>query len=133
MTAKEGKTYFEDRCAGFKIDCDKYIRLGAGNPKNETRFIFKSDHTQRKESQLFAIKYFEKENVYIAWNLKEKGGSCKDTFSLSKKKIAALKPKQVLAASKGIEYPSWDAENIFAFLPDAVDRFLKIYILPRTE
>lgn len=133
MTTVKGKDHFKECCKRLNIDCDKYIKLGAGASGNETRFSFQSDHTKRKDSQLYAVKYFEKENVYIAWNLKERSGSCKNSFSLSKKKIEALKPKEVLAVSKGIEYPSWDSENVFAFSPDAVERFLKAYVLPRTK
>ncbi len=128
----DGKQYFRECCKQIGIDCDTFVQLSAGNPKNSTRFIYQSDHMKRKDSQLFAVKYFEKENVYIAWNLKERGGSCKNGFSLSKKKIDGLQAGQVLAISKGLGYPSWDMENTFAFGPDAVIRFLKTYVVPRT-
>ncbi len=125
------KQHFRNCCKELGIDCDTYIKLGAGNPKNPTRFIFQSDHTKRKDTQLFAVKYFEQEDVYIAWNLKERGGSGKNSFSLSKNKIKELKAEQVLAISKGLGYPNWDRETIFAFKPNAVLRFLKVYIVSR--
>ena len=103
------KQHFRNCCKELGIDCDTYIKLGAGNPKNPTRFIFQSDHTKRKDTQLFAVKYFEQEDVYIAWNLKERGGSGKNSFSLSKNKIKELKAEQVLAKVwvilTGIEKP----------------------------
>lgn len=132
MTPREGKEYFRECCQKFEIDCDKIISLSAGKSNHLARFIYQSDHAKRKNSQLFAVKYFEAENVYIAWNLKERGGSCKNSFSLSKKKIDGLQAGQVLAVSKGLGYPSWDMENTFAFGPDAVVRFLKTYVVPRT-
>ncbi len=131
MTPKEGKEYFKACCEKLKINCDTVIKLGAGMSNDPKRFKYQSNYTKRKDTQLFAIKYFEKENVYIAWNLKERGGSCKNGFSLSKKKIDGLQSGQVLAASKGLGYPSWDAENTFAFKPDAVTRFLNTYVVPR--
>ena len=50
------KQHFRNCCKELGIDCDTYIKLGAGNPKNPTRFIFQSDHTKRKDTQLFAVK-----------------------------------------------------------------------------
>lgn len=131
MISKEAKAFFKARCQELNIDCDTVIKLGAGSSNDPKRFKYQSDHTKRKGTQLFAVKYFEKEDVYIAWNLREPYAKAKNGFSLSKQKIKPLKSGQVLAAEKGIEYPSWDAENTFAFKPDAVTRFLNTYVVPR--
>ena len=128
----DGKQYFRKCCQKLEIDCDTFIRLGAGAPKNPTRFIYQDDYTKRKDTQLFAIKYFAKEDLYVAWNLKEPKARTKNTFSLSKQKAAPLKKNQVLSISKGIEYINWDVENTFVFRPDAVVHFLKAYVVSRT-
>lgn len=131
MTPSEGKEYFKKCCEKMKVGCDTFIKLGAGNSKDLKRFKYYSSHTKRKDTQLFAVKYFETEDVYIAWNLREPHAKVKDHFSLSKQKIESLKLGQILAVKKGLGYPSWDAETTFAFRPDAVTRFLNTYVVPR--
>lgn len=34
----DGKQYFKDCCAELEIDCDTYIKLGAGNPKDNKHY-----------------------------------------------------------------------------------------------
>jgi len=127
----DGKKYFRGCCKDLGIDCGTFIKLGAGDPKDAKRFLFQCGHTKRKPSQLFAVKYFGSEDVYIAWSLREPKAKMKDVFSLSKRKIEPLRPGQVLAIEKGIGYPAWDTETVFAVKPDAVPRFLEVYVAPR--
>lgn len=131
MTPGAAKEFFKARCTELGLDYDSLIKLSAGSPSDPKRFKCQCSYLRRTNSQLYIVKYFQKEDVYIAWNLKEPKARTKNNFSLQKIEIASLKPGQILPSKKGIEYREWDSENTFAFKPDTVTRFLKNYVVPR--
>lgn len=125
-----GKEFFRECCRELNLDCDELFVLGEGNPKNPSRFIYKSDPYHRKESQLYAIKYFTSEKVYVAWSLKEPKAKLKSVFSLSKDKGLGFNEKLILTPEKHIEYSGWNEETVYVFPMGAVKEFLNSFIIP---
>jgi len=128
-----GKELFKKYCTELGIDCDTFFKLGNQNPKITNRYVYKNSYLSRKESQLFAINYFKNDNIYIAWNLKEKKASTKSSFILLKNKIKFAFQEEVLRISKGIEYTSWDQEIAFVFQPTGIKNFLILYFSPKLD
>lgn len=129
----DGKQYFRDCCEELGFSCDTLIKLGSGNPKDKERFFYQCSHLKRIPTQLFAVKYFSGEDIYIAWNLQEPYGKGKDGFSLLKREVQGLRSDQILACRKRINNSNHDEETVFAFKPEAVTRFLKTYVVPHTD
>ena len=68
----DGKQYFINSCESRNIHWDDLFKIGQGKGSSKGVFKYDCKHLYRKDSQLFAIKYFEKEELYIAWDLKNR-------------------------------------------------------------
>ena len=61
----DGKQYFINYCESRNIPWDDLLKIGQGKGSSKGVFKYDCKHLYRKDSQLFAIKYFEKEELYI--------------------------------------------------------------------
>ena len=82
----DGKEYFQDRCREAGIECEKYFKASKGK-NSGGRYRYDCDPRFRKPTQLYAIKYFSDEDIYLAWNLREPKAKARTVFSLTKKQV----------------------------------------------
>lgn len=121
----DGKQFFIDCCREQGVVCDDYFKIGRGK-KTKNRYVYSCSLYTRKSSQIFAIKYFTDENVYVAWDLREKGADKRSIFSLSNKKRAIdLSIASIKQVPKDIEYSGRGEEVVYVFPPECVNAFLK--------
>ena len=121
----DGKAYFQDCCREVGIDCEKYFKVGKGK-NSGGRYRYDCDPHSRKPTQLFAIKYFSDEGIYLAWNLREEKAHTKTVFSLTKKtKAIEVMASGISEESKKIEYGELGEEIVYRFKRESVDQFLK--------
>ena len=123
----DGKRYFKECCKDKGIDCEALFRIGKSNAAKSDRLKYHYSYLSRKESQIFVVCYFEKENVYIAWNLKEKKAAKKSDFSVKRSDISFPLGNAIVPITKAIEYQGWGEESVLAFAPEQIPKFLKEY------
>ena len=127
----DGKQYFIVCCNEYGIDCDELFKLGRGTRGGKTRFEYSCNPRTRKDSQIFAIKYFEEENLYIAWSLKVIKAKGKQNFTLQREKVNLFGFNEIGEANKPIEYSGHGEEIVYIFSPKGVKAFLNSKILVR--
>jgi len=123
----DGKRYFRDCCETMGLDCDSLFQLGARRVAVSERLAHRFDCNKRKPSQIFAVCYVEKENVYVAWNLKAQKAANKSAFSVKWSDVDCLFRNTILPASKAIEHQGRGEELVRAFAPEMVPEFLEKY------
>lgn len=123
----DGKKYFRDCCKELNLDCDALFSLSAQNTVNGGSVVCNSPYHKRKKTQLFAVNFFQKMNVYIAWNLRAKKAEMRTYFSIKLEEVEKAARRGVAAAEKSIEYSGWGEETVFIFPPDSVPQFLREY------
>lgn len=127
----DGKKYFKQCCQELGIDSAKFVQLGSGRTNNGTSYKFHPS-TKRIDSHIYAIKYIEPDDIYIAWNLNDHILKGYDTFTLNKKFVDEISDKKIYGINAPVEYPGKDREEtlVFVFKPQMTTSFLKAYILP---
>ena len=123
----DGKRYFKDRCKEQGLDCDSLFQLGKSGVAVGERLSHRFNCNTRKDSQIFAVCYVEKENTYVAWSLKAKKAAGKSVFSVKWADIDLLLGNSILPAKKSIEHHGHGEEIVRAFAPEMVGEFLKRY------
>ena len=123
----DGKRYFKECCRDKGLDCDALFQIGKSNAAKSDRLKYHYSYLSRKESQIFVVCYFEKENVYIAWNLKEKKAAKKSDFSVKRSDLDLPLVDKIVSVKKAIEYEGWGEETVLAFTPERVSDFLERY------
>lgn len=124
-----GKEYFQSVCKELGIDWNRYFKLGAQNTINGNAYVFHSDSYGRAETIQFMINYVKALDAYIAWNLNEPKAKSKSNFRVLTSELSPLQGNQILMITKGIEYPNWKQETVFAFKRTAVKGFLKLCMI----
>lgn len=124
-----GKEYFQSVCKELGIDWNRYFKLGAQNTINGNAYVFHSDSYGRAETIQFMINYVKALDAYIAWNLNEPKAKSKSNFRVLTSELSPLQGNQILMITKGIEYPNWNQETVFAFKRTAVKGFLKLCMI----
>lgn len=124
----DGKKYFHECCNKLNIDSDTLFKFGVGKSSIKDRYVYKCPHTSRTSTQKYAIKYFENDNLYIAWNLKEFGFEKKSTFTLQRMSTIEHTATMISKITKPIEYKGRGEEIVLVFSPKCVIEFLEKYI-----
>lgn len=127
MTPRE---YFATCCRELNLDFEALFDLSVGNPQDATRFKHSSSHLRRKSTQIYTVKFFEKERLYIAWELDNLVAKQKDVFTLQKAAVLGTAPNQIKAINKPTGSPTWPEETVFVIPYDEVKRFLSEHIIP---
>ena len=117
-------------CRELNLDFNALFDLSIGNTQDAKRFIHSSKHTRRKETQIYTVKYFEQEGLYIAWELDNLAAKQKDNFSLQKSAVLGIAPNQIKAIRKPTGSPIWSEETVFVIPYNEVKRFLSEQIIP---
>lgn len=123
----DGKRHFRDCCKTQGLDCDSLFQLGKSGVAVGERLSHRFDCNMRKDSQIFAVCYVEKENTYVAWSLKAKKAAGKSVFSVKWSDIDLLLGDTILPVKKAIEFQGRGEEIVRAFAPEMVPEFLKKY------
>lgn len=123
----DGKRHFRDCCKTLELDCDNLFQLGKCSVPVSGRLRHRFDFQKRKKSQIFAVCYVEKENVYVAWNLKVKKAAKKSMFSVKWSDVDRFLGNTAPSTSKAIEYQGWGEEIVHVFTPEMIPQFLKRY------
>lgn len=121
----DGKRYFKECCKAEGLDCDNLFQFGKCSVAVSDRLKHHFDCQKRKKSQIFAVCYVEKENVYVAWSLKAEKAVKRSVFSIKWSDVDCLLGNTILPASKAIEHQGWGEEIVRAFTPEMVPEFLK--------
>ncbi len=120
----DGKQYFIDCCNEQGIDCDELFKVGRGDRGGKTRFEYYCEPHSRKKSQMYAVKYFENEDLYLAWSLSVPKAKGKKNFSLARSKVERFGFNEIKEANKFIEYAGREEEVVFIFRASGVKEFL---------
>lgn len=123
----DGIKYFQECCTQYKIECDILFQLGAQNPQDADSLKYICSPYTRKDTQLFAVCYYQKENIYIAWNLREPKAKTKSVFSVRRCELAFMDQHQILEVRKPIEYSGWNEETVYLFTPELVPTFIELH------
>lgn len=121
----DGKRYFRDCCKAQGLDCDSIFQLGKSGVAVGERLSHRFNSNTRKDSQIFAVCYVEKENTYVAWSLKAEKAAGKSVFNVKWSDIDLLLGNSILPAKKAIEFQGRGEEIVHAFPPEMVSEFLK--------
>ena len=123
----DGKKIFEEYCKAHGIECEKYFKIGKG-ARAKGRFKYHCEPSARKDTQIYAIKYFEEENVYVAWNLREPYAKQKSDFSLSTEpRVTSVSISNVEVCTKGIVSNGHNEETVLKFGPEGIGDFIRVY------
>lgn len=123
----DGKRHFTECCNAKGLDCEKLFQLRSSNTNDIKRLVRRFDYLSRKETQIFAVCYFERENFYVAWSLKVKNAAKKCVFSVQRSSLNWPPKVNMITARKVIEYPGREEETVLAFTPEGVPDFLETY------
>ena len=123
----DGKRYFKECCTKHGIECDRFFRIGKNNAKKSDRLKYSDSYLSREETQIFVVCYFVKENIYIAWSLREKKATTKSNFSVKRSDLSLPLDNVIVSVKKAIEYHGWGEESVLAFPPEMVPTFLNRY------
>lgn len=124
----DGKHFFEQCCSECGIECDKFFKLGASAMLMPDRFYHKFNRNTMKETQLFAVCYFEVDNLYIAWNLHDDKKAGTSKFSIKRSDLNLPMSNNIQTIRKTIEHHGHGEETVIAFAPETVPVFLEQYI-----
>lgn len=127
----DGKKHFIDCCQEFGIDYTKFVQLGSGRTNNGTSYKFQPSN-KRIDTHIYAIKYIEPDDIYIAWNLNDHILKGYKTFTLNKRLVGSISDKEIRGINAPIEYSGKEREKalVFVFKPKMTKSFLKTYVLP---
>ena len=100
----DGKRYFRDCCKQAGLDCDSLFQLGRSSAAVGERLSHRFNCGTRKDSQIFAVCYVEKKNVYAAWSLKAEKASKKSHFSVKWADVDVHLHNGHSSASKAVEF-----------------------------
>lgn len=123
----DGKRYFRDCCKQAGLDCDSLFQLGRSSAAVGERLSHRFNCGTRKDSQIFAVCYVEKENVYAAWSLKAEKASKKSHFSVKWADVDFHLHNGHSSASKAVEFQGHGKELVRIFPPEGVPEFLNQY------
>lgn len=123
----DGIRHFKESCAQMKLDCNKFFQLGKSEKPHSERLQHRFGTEKRTQTQLFAVCYFEVDNIYVAWNLKAEKAKMKTVFSVKRASLDLPLEQDVAAARKAIGYSGWGEEDVLAFTPDGIKAFLEKY------
>lgn len=116
---------FIKHCENMDIQYDTFFILGEGSPNDPNRFNFTCALSRRKPSNSYAVFYYKRDKLYVAWNLKAPKAERKTCFSLSKKRInECMLIPDFFGVSKNIEYSGWNEETVFVLSENGIDEFL---------
>lgn len=104
------------------VDCDTLFQLGESKAYVQERFQHRFASRLRRDSNRYAVCFFQKEGLYIAWDLKAKKAAKKDNFSLKKDTFPV---NSLYSTTKAVEYQGWGEERVFVFYPQYVLDFLE--------
>lgn len=121
----DGVKYFKEFCESMGLDCNRYFQLGKSRTVQPERLRHRFDLKKRTPTQLFTVCYFEVDNIYIAWDLKEKKAKQKTIFTVDRTSLALPLKEKLVSIKKAIEHPSWGEENVLVFTPEGVTLFLE--------
>lgn len=121
----DGVGYFKECCKSTGLDCNQYFQLGKSKTVQPERLYHRFGTEKRTQTQLFAVCYFEVDNIYVAWSLKEKKAKMKTEFSIKRTSLDLPLGQDVSATRKAIEYPGWGEEKVLVFTPESVTLFLE--------
>lgn len=76
------------------------------------------------------MKYFEGDDIYVAWNLQDPKTRGRRCLVLLKEGVTLRQPEQVLSVPKGLKDLKQSTENVFVFARGGVKRFLQTYVAP---
>lgn len=124
----DGKKHFKNCCQELNVDCQQLFQLGTQEKLSAKRFTHRFSRFTRTASQCFAVCYFEAEDIYIAWSLREKYAKHKEVFSLKKEDATLAGDFQILPVTKWINQVGQDKETVYVFRPNMVTNFLQKYI-----
>lgn len=122
-----GKRHFIDCCDKLGLDYNALFQLGENNAAAKDRLKHSFSPHTRKETQLFAVCYFVREDLFLAWNLKEPKAKKKAVFSVKRFDVKRPSRGTIAVVKKAIEYRSWDEEAVLVFEPDTTELFLRNY------
>ena len=71
--------------------------------------------------------YFAKDEIYVAWDLREKKADQKSGFSVKGADLDLPLEAGIMPVKKAIEFYGWGEETVLAFRPEIVPEFLKKY------
>lgn len=124
-----GKQYFKECCRKSGISANNLFQLGLNKRNPSDRLEHRFNYLTRKETQLFAIGFFERYNIYVAWSLKEKKALKKSVFSIKYSDIEFPLDDTIIPVKKAIEYLGWGEETVLVFTPESVNKFLEKYMI----
>lgn len=126
-----GKEYFRKCCKELGLDLDTYFFLCSQMTSKGNRYGYSCSKAAKMESQLFAVKYFEHEGFYLAWQLKKLQTT--QNFSVSKKevinRIYNAKKEKTYTVTKYIDRINGEHEIVYLFYPEALKLFLEKHII----
>ena len=125
----DSKNHFRECCKDLGIDDSALFRLGNQNGETKNRLRFKTSYDPERHPQLFAVNYFSKYGIYVAWRTEVGRITRREVFSVLKEDVSCVPSNFVMTVSKGVPYSNWDQELVYAFQPDSVKLFLEQYVL----
>lgn len=125
----DGKQYFREVCKQNGVDCDTFFKIGSQNTVNNSGYVYRCPHLNRKDTQLFAVNYLKALDVYIAWDLNSYKAKTKDVFRVLKSKVTPIIAGEVLLIDKAVEYSGWNEETVYVFDRTAIELFIKKYVI----
>lgn len=114
-------------CEKYDVMSDEVFLSKSGKTSSDGRFRFR--YTKPKGLALFAIKYFEENQLYIVWNLNAPKAQKKLDFSVSVSAVYKhFDDGKINFINKNVEYSGWNEETVIAFKPAMMDTFILEYI-----
>lgn len=128
-----GKELIKKICLDNGLNCDEILILGTGKKAGKKRCEYDIG-TRNKETKLFAIKYFECEELYIAWNLKNPNvPSKKNIFSIKTVELSEISLNRINLIEKNNQFSGWGKEVVYVFKSNMAEQFIKEYVLNRAK
>lgn len=123
-----GKELFAEVCKNNGLICKDIFILGVGSTIGDRCRYDISSHT-RKESELYAVKYFETEEIFIAWYLKSFKLPNRTKFSLNSKGLRSISADKVHLIEKNLGFSGHGTETVYVFKSAMIDTFIKQYVI----
>lgn len=122
----DAKLYFRNCCKELNIDCDELFKVGAQNPKDKVQLQYSCQAYSRKESNIYAVCFFESVGLYVAWDLRVYKSKTHNKFNIKKEDVCKQFKGELTTVTKLTEYSGWGEEEVYVFSPEKVNDFLEM-------
>lgn len=122
---------FKEICSRNGLICDDLFICGVGKTFGK-RCCFDFASRNRKGTEIFALKYYETEELFVVWCLNPTAYHLKRTkLSLKSDGLKDLSDDRIYSFDKNVQYQGWGTEKVHVFKSAMIEAFIKQFVVDK--